>query len=222
MLAFNVIEDRAVARLGSLEALQGLMPAVRSESELIALPDRYFLSVMTRRIFQAGMRHSVINDRWPVFEEWFWSFEPEKLMLLSEEQLEKAMQNPALIRHWGKLRTIPTNAARMLDISRENDGFGRFLASWPDADLFGLWAYLKKHFERMGGHSGARFLRLAGRDTFQLTDDVITALIASDAIDDKPTRKPDRERVNAAFMEWQAQSGRPLAHISRILSLTVN
>ncbi|WP_148863059.1 DNA-3-methyladenine glycosylase I [Marinobacter fonticola] len=222
MLAFQVIEDRAAARVGGPEALAGLMPAVLSTQEVANRPDRELLSAMTRRIFQAGMKHSVINDRWPAFETYFWGFEPEKLMLLSEEQLEQAMQNRALIRHWGKLRTIPANAGEMHRISKAEGGFGQVIAAWPDSDLFGLWAWLGKRFQRMGGQSGARFLRLAGRDTFLLTDDVIAALIASDAVDGKPSRKADRQKVNDAFIEWQSQCGRPLAHISRILSMTVD
>lgn len=222
MLSFRVIEDRAAARVGGPDALRGKMPGVRNTAELAALPDRYFLSTMTRRIFQAGMRHSVIDQRWPVFEEWFWQFEPDKLMLLSEDQLEKAMQNPKLIRHWGKLRTIPVNAGTLKRLSERHGGFGRYLAQWPNSDMFGLWQALSRDFERMGGHSGARFLRLAGRDTFQLTDDVIAALKASDVIDDKPTRRADREKVSAAFVAWQAETGYPLAHLSRILSMTVD
>ncbi|BES71094.1 DNA-3-methyladenine glycosylase I [Marinobacter nanhaiticus D15-8W] len=222
MLAFQVIEDRAAARVGGPKGLESRMPNVRKKEEIAAMPDREFLSSMTRRIFQAGMKHSVSNDRWPRFEDYFWSFEPEKLMLLSEEQLEQAMQNPELIRHWGKLRTIPFNAGEMYRISRAEGGFGKVIADWDDGDLFGLWAWLGKRFQRMGGQSGARFLRLTGRDTFLLTDDVIAALVTSDAIDEKPTRKADKQRVNDVFLEWQAQSGRPLAHISRILSMTVD
>ncbi|WP_111496480.1 MULTISPECIES: DNA-3-methyladenine glycosylase I [Marinobacter] len=222
MLAFDVIHDRAAARAGGPSALAARMPPVRSAQELAGLPDRFYLSAMTRRIFQAGMKHSLINERWPVFEEWFWAFEPEKLMLLSEEQLESAMQNPKLIRHWGKLRTIPVNAGELHRVSQAEGGFGQFLAQWPDDDLFGLWRWLGKRFQRMGGHSGARFLRLVGRDTFLLTDDVLAALQASDVIDDKPTRKADRQRVNDAFVTWREQSGLPMAHISRILSMTVD
>ncbi|TBW59145.1 DNA-3-methyladenine glycosylase I [Marinobacter halodurans] len=222
MLAFQVIQDRAAARAGGARALAERMPAVRPPEALAALPDSYFLSVMTRRIFQAGMKHSVINDRWPAFEAWFWGFEPEKLMLLSEEQLESAMQNPELIRHWGKLRTIPVNAGELYRVSQAEGGFGRFLANWPDDDLFGLWAWLGRRFQRMGGQSGARFLRLAGRDTFLLTDDVIAALQASNVIDSKPTRKADRQAVNEAFVTWREQSGLPFAHISRMLSMTVD
>ncbi|MFE8071607.1 DNA-3-methyladenine glycosylase I [Marinobacteraceae bacterium S3BR75-40.1] len=220
-MRWQTIEDLALVQLGSTEALEARLPAVTAKTELARLPDRFFLSTMTRRIFQAGMTHRVINERWPFFEEYFWGFEPEKLALLSEDQLERAMQETRLIRHFGKLRTIPVNASIMLDVSRQAGGFGRWLADWPDEDIVGLWRTLAKQFERLGGQSGPRFLRLAGRDTFFLNNDVVAALINLEIIPDKPSGRKAQEAVNRHFVDWMAESGRPMAHLSRILSLTV-
>jgi len=222
MTAFAAIEQRVRERLGPDVSLESRLPGVLPASKLASRPDGYFLSAMSRRIFQAGMKHSVINDRWPFFEEWFWGFDPEKLVLLSEAQLEAAMQEPRLIRHWGKLRTIPVNASEMLLVSRQHGGFGRYLAQWPDEQIHELWRELARRFERLGGNSGPRFLRLAGRDTYLLTDDVIAALKALGVIDAKPTRKADRQRVTDQFMEWQAETGYPMAHLSRILSMNAD
>lgn len=220
MIDFLAIQSRVLEKLGEDE-LRDRLPPVMTSQVLADKPDRYFLSAMTRRIFQAGMKHSVINDRWPFFEEWFWGFDPHKLVLLSEAQLEAAMQEPRLIRHWGKLRTIPVNASVMLELSGQYQGFGRYLADWPDSDIHGLWRDLAKRFERLGGDSGPRFLRLAGRDTYLLTPDVIAALKALDVIDGKPTRKEDRQRVTDQFVAWKASTGYPMAHLSRILSMVV-
>jgi 3-methyladenine DNA glycosylase Tag len=221
MIPWSEIEGRAGEKLGSTKALEAQLPQVLSAEALAARPDSWFFSAMIRRIFQAGMQHRVINERWPAFEKYFWGFEPAKLMLLSEEQLEQAMQQPGLIRHWTKLRTIPVNAGVMADISKRHGGFGRWLVDWPDEDLVGLWRTLGKQFDRLGGMSGPRFLRLAGRDTFLLTDDVIQALQVYGVIDTKPTRKADLERINRQFVAWSGESRRPMAHISRILSHTV-
>lgn len=221
MTPWSEIEDRARDKAGGSAGLEAQLPQVLTRETLAKKPDSWFLSAMTRRVFQAGMQHRVINARWPEFERYFWGFEPDKLMLLSEEQLEKAMLEPGLIRHWTKLRTIPFNAGILADISKRHGGFGRWLAEWPDRDLVRLWRTLGQQFDRLGGMSGPRFLRLAGRDTFLLTDDVIQALKLYGVVDSKPTRKADLEHVNRQFLVWSEQSGRPLAHVSRILSQTV-
>ena len=220
MTPWSEIEARAVAKAGA-PTLEAQFAEVLDSETLAARPDSWFFSAMTRRIFQAGMQHRVINQRWPAFEAYFWGFEPQKLMLLSEEQLEKAMQQPSLIRHWAKLRTIPVNAGAMADLSKRHGGFGCWLATWPDSQLVDLWQSLAKQFERLGGMSGPRFLRLAGRDTFLLTDDVIQALTLYGVIDSKPTRKADLQRINQQFVAWSQESKRPMAHVSRILSHTV-
>jgi len=90
------------------------------------------------------------------------------------------------------------------------------------SDIIGLWQWLKKHGNQMGGMSGSRFLRLAGKDTFLLTNDVNAVLKSMDIIDKPPTAKRDLVRVQEAFNVWREQSGRPLAEISRIISFTVN
>lgn len=215
------IEQNAQQKLGGAEALALVLPPVLDRKQLEAKPDRWFLSAMTRRVFQAGMQHRVINERWPAFERYFWDFEPEKLMLLSEDQLERAMLEPGLIRHWGKLKTIPANAAVMVDLGRQAGGFGHWLGAWSDEQLVLLWRGLARQFVRLGGMSAPRFLRLAGRDTFLLTDDVIQALMLYGVVDDKPTRKADLERINQQFGAWCRESGRPMAHVSQILSHAV-
>lgn len=221
MTPWGEIEGSALDKLGGARALAEQLPEVLTLEQLQARPDSWYLSAMTRRIFQAGMQHRVINARWPAFERFFWAFDPEKLMLLREEQLEKAMLDPSLIRHWGKLRTIPANAAAMVDLSRQHVSFGRWLAGWPDEQLVELWRDLSKRFARLGGMSAQRFLRLAGRDTFLLTDDVVQALKRYGVVDDRPSRKADLARVNRQFVLWSAESGRPMAHVSRILSHAV-
>ena len=88
-------------------------------------------------------------------------------------------------------------------------------------DITGLWALLKKQGQQLGGKSGAYFLRQVGKDTFILTDDVVAALKAQGVIDKAPTAQRDLRKVQDCFNQWQEESGRPMAHISRLLSYTV-
>jgi 3-methyladenine DNA glycosylase Tag len=80
---------------------------------------------------------------------------------------------------------------------------------------------LKKQGAQLGGNSGPSFLRMVGKDTFLLTDDVVAALVAQGVVDKRPTAQRDLRAVQQAFNQWQQESGRPLCQISRLLSMTV-
>lgn len=213
--------DTAIKRVGSLQALEAQLPLHKSEEALIAMSDDRYLSLITQRVFRAGMRHSVIDARWPAFEESFWGFAPEKMILLNDEHFERFMQDKKLIRHLRKMRSIPVNAQMVLDISREYDGFGRFLAQWPSDDIISLWRTLQRRGTLLGGRSGASFLRMAGKDTFILTKYVIAALIAQGVIESAPTSQRALGKVQDAFNRLQQETGRPLCQLSAMLALSV-
>lgn len=212
----------ALRRRGSIQQLEDSLPQPLSEAELIAVPDDRYLSMMTRRIFRAGLRHAMVDARWPAFEEAFWGFDPDKMVLLSAEHIEQHMQNKALIRHLGKLRSIPHNAQLILDIRQEHGSFGRFLAQWPASDIVGLWQLLRKRGQQLGGYSTPGFLRMVGKDTFLITTDVVAALVAHGVIDRNPTSQGALRDVQAAFNDLHQQSGRPLCQLSAMLAWTVN
>ena len=119
------------------------------------------------------------------------------------------------------MKAIRDNAQMVLDISREHGGFGRFLGQWPDQDVAGLWRELSRRGKQLGGNSAPAFLRMVGRDTWYPTNDVRAALTARAIIDGKLTSQRDRRAAQAAFNQWQQESGWPQAHISRVLAMTV-
>ena len=86
--SFSVIHERALQRKGGEKALAEWMPKKPDHKKLATIGDDRCLSEMTRCVFQAGFVYRVINDKWPQFEEAFWKFDPEKLVLMSPEQLE--------------------------------------------------------------------------------------------------------------------------------------
>ncbi len=221
MNLYEEIYQRAARKFDSPQALEQVLPPVLSGAELASKSDSFYLSTMTRRIFQAGMTHSVINNKWAHFEKVFWGFDPEKVVLIDESFMEKAMQDKGLIRHWAKLQTIPVNGLEMKDLSRETNGFGRLLAEW-DEGLVALWKLIAKRFKRMGGQSSSYFLRMVGKDTFILTDDVVNQLRNLNVVDRRPTSKSELLSVELFFNDLQALSNRPLAHISKLLALSID
>ena len=219
MTPFAEILAQAEARAGGAEALAGRMPDVSPPEALRRITDDRYLSLMSRRVFRAGIRHAVVDDRWPAFEEVFRGFEPGAVRAMSDEELEGLMKDERLIRHWGKIRATRDNAAAMERVAEEFGCFGDWLADWPASDIVGLWAELAARFRQMGGNSAPRFLRMAGKDSFVLTPDVARGLNRAGAWEGKPSGKRARAAVQAAFNAWAEESGRPLSHISVTLAI---
>jgi 3-methyladenine DNA glycosylase Tag len=203
------------------ENIESLLPVPKTAEEMKQTPDDRILSDMVRRVFRAGLKHSLVDSKWPEFEKAFFGFDPEKISLMNDEQLENLMQNEKLIRHWGKIKSTRINAMLVHDKAQEHGSFANFIADWPADNIIGLWDLLKKQGNQLGGNSGPYFLRMIGKDTFILTDDVVAALKAQGIIEKKPTAKRDLQKVQDAFNQWQQESGRPLSQISRLLSYTV-
>jgi 3-methyladenine DNA glycosylase Tag len=222
MPAFAPILKRATKRAGGEAALEKLLPKPKSARQLKAVADDRYFSLMSLRVFQAGLKHSMVEAKWPAFEEVFLGFEPRRVAALPDEAIEKLMGDKRLIRHWGKLRATHHNAAAFVALSEGSGGFGAYLADWPGDDTVGLWRDITGRFKQLGGNSGPYFLRMAGKDTFLLTQDVVRALEKAGVCEGKPTSKAALKAVQAAFNAWAQESNRPLCQLSRLLALSVD
>jgi 3-methyladenine DNA glycosylase Tag len=219
--AFARIHKAALARVGDKE-LKSRLPAVKSPAALKRLPDDRYFSQMSLRIFHAGLRHSVADDKWPAFERAFRGFDPRRVRAMSDEEVEALMKDASLIRHLGKLRGVHANASSLIALAEEHGGMGAWLAGWPGDDVTRLWDALAKRFAQMGGNSAPRFLRMVGKDTFVLTPAVVKGLNQWDAFTGEPKTKPDRATVQAIFNGWAKETKLPLAHLSMILAASVD
>lgn len=217
------LEEYCLNRFGSRQALEARLPQPRPVEELRALSDDRYLSTIALRVFRAGLKHSVVDARWPAFEEVFFGFDPHKVVLMSAEHIERLMQDTRLIRHLAKLRSVPRNAQMVLDLSREYGSMGNLIADWPTQDIVGLWRLMAKRGNQLGGLSVPRFLRMVGKDTFVTTGDVLAALKGMGVLD-RPvaTSQRDLALVQEAFNRLSADSGRPLGQLSAMLAFTVN
>lgn len=222
IVPFEAIEERARERQGGAQALVARLPIPKSADELRQMSDDRYLSLMSLRIFRAGLKHSVVDGKWPAFEEVFFGFEPASIQAMPDEELEALLADRRLIRHWGKMKAVRHNAAAIRRLGTEKGGMGAYLADWPRDDVVGLWDDLAKRFSQMGGNSGPTFLRMAGKDTFILTDAVARALDHWDAFDGTPRSKADRRKVQDAFNHWRRESSRPLCQISMILAASID
>lgn len=221
MIAFAKIRKAAEKRLGRAE-LERRLPKVKSPAQLKKLGDDRYLSLMSLRIFRAGLRHDMVDAKWPAFETAFLGFEPRRVRAMSDEEVERLMGDQRLIRHLGKLKSVQANAAAMCDVAAGHGSFGAWLAAWPTSDVTGLWDALGKRFSQLGGNSGAYFLRMAGKDTFIPTPYVVMALNRWGALEGEPKGKAGRALLQAIFNAWAEATGLPLAHLSMTLAASVD
>ncbi len=222
MAEFQSIIEAARARAGGAAALEARLPQPKTDAALRALGDDRYLSLMSLRIFRAGLKHAMVDARWPAFEAAFEGFEPRRVQMLSDEDLDVLLTDRRLIRHAAKMHAVRANAVAICALAAETGSFGAYLADWPGAEVVGLWDDLARRLTQMGGNSGPYFLRMAGKDTFLLTGDVARALQHWGVVARTPKGKGDRRRVQAAFNGWTAETGRPLCQLSMILALSAD
>jgi 3-methyladenine DNA glycosylase Tag len=222
MEKFATIYQRARERRGGESALKKLLPPVRSARALAATGDDRYLSQMARCVFQAGFVWRVVDNKWDDFEDVFFGFPPDRILLLSPEQIDRFSQNPRIIRNRQKVISVQENARFIVEVAAECGSFGNFVSRWPARDLVGLFAYMKKHGSRLGGMTGQRVLRNMGKDTFIITGDVTRCLQRAGAdIKDSPGSKRELTVIQQTFNDWHEESGLPYSHISRICACSL-
>ena len=222
MRNFQKIRDRAAARKGGDDVLMSLLGAAPDNASLAKIPDDRILSAMAERIFSAGFVWSVIEQKWPGFEEAFLGFEPKRLLFQPDDFWHDLASDKRIVRNPQKIRSVRDNAAFVESVSREHGGFGKFLSQCPADDQIGLTAWLSSHGSRLGGNTGQYLLRWLEWDAFVVSTDMAAALRdAGLDISENPTSKKDLQKIQAQVNEWATSTGLPRKHISRILAMSI-
>ena len=222
MPSFDTIRARAAERKGGDAILATLLPKVPAPAELAQMPDDRMLAEMTRRIFCSGFVWSVIDKKWPSFEEAFLGFEPKRLLFQPDDFWGALTGDARIVRHPQKIMSVRSNAQFVTDIAAEHGSFAKFLADWPPQNQIGLMDLLAKRGARLGGHSGLYFLRFVGKDSFMLSRDIVACLRdAGVEIAEAPSSKKDLARIQAQFNEWAEETGLPYTHLSRICAMSI-
>ena len=158
--SFKSLYQRAADRKGgksALELLLGkrilgkkLLDDNAAEQSIAQLTDDRVLAAFTKQIFKSGFVWRVVENKWPDFEEHFFNFNIEKMLMMPEEMLERKAADPKIIRNYNKVKTIKANAQMIFDVTLDKKiSFAQFIHDWPSEDIIGLWSYLKKHGQRL-------------------------------------------------------------------------
>lgn len=216
---YSQVYDIACQRKGGAKSLEALLPKTASKQHLRQLGSDRYLAEFTRKIFQSGFVWRVVDKKWPKFEEVFWEFDIDRLLMMPDDMLERKATDKGIIRNLSKVKTIRDNALMIKEAERrEQRSFGDFIASWPDDDVTGLWRYLKKHGSRLGGNTGPYALRSLGVDTFLFTQDVEGFLRHHGIIDSGITTMRALNAAQHFFNQLRQESNRSLAELSRLVA----
>ncbi|MEZ5850914.1 MAG: DNA-3-methyladenine glycosylase I [Hyphomicrobiaceae bacterium] len=222
MIAFKTIRERAEKRKGGAAALKRLLPPKPDAKALAELGDDRVLAEMAKRVFCAGFAWSVIETKWPGFEEAFMGFEPGRLSLLPDDYWDGLLKDARIVRNGAKVMSVRANAAFVREIAKEHGSFGRMLAGWPSSNEVGLLEMLAKRGSRLGGNTGQMLLRFLGWDGFVTSRDVVACLRdAGLEISEDAKSKRDLAKVQAQFEAWARETKLPYVHLSRICALSI-
>ena len=125
-------------------------------------------------------------------------------------------------RNGAKVQAVIDNARFLVAWDGETQGGAcRTIAAWPVEDQAGLLALLTARGTRLGGTTAQRVCRMVGRDTYILSGDVMKRLRAEGIVTGAATSRTAMAKVQTAFNQWRAESGRPLTQLSQILALSI-
>jgi 3-methyladenine DNA glycosylase Tag len=222
LTSFQTIRARAEKRKGGAEALARLMPPAPDPKALRKLRDDRVLAEMARRVFSAAFAWSVIEAKWPSFEEAFLGFEPSRLAFEPDEFWHRLTMDARIVRNGAKIASVRDNARFVLDVAKAHGSFGTFLSTWPPSDEVGLLELMAKRGSRLGGASGQMLLRFLGYDAFVATKDVAACLRGAGLdIAEAPTSKRDLAKIQEQFNAWAKETGLPYRHMSLICAMSI-
>jgi 3-methyladenine DNA glycosylase Tag len=220
-MALEKVDDiyqRAAARKGGAAKLNLLLGEGKQDHLLSELGDDRILAEFTKKIFQSGFVWRVVENKWHNFEESFFNFNIEKILMMPEEMMERKATDPKIIRNFNKVKTIKANGQMIFEEHQNGHSFAEFIAQWPSDNIIGLWAHLKKYGQRLGGNTGPYALRNLGKDTFILSRDVEAYFRAHNIITGGIQTKSSLQAIQNTFNQWQEQCDLSLSQLSRLIA----
>ena len=106
------------------------------------------LEIITRAVFQAGVKWSQIAQHWPAYGEAFAQFDIAYVASLDALDVERVLEHPGVLRVPKKVKATVANAGVLLSIERQFGSFHDYVTSF--ADYATLAKDMKKRFTGIG------------------------------------------------------------------------
>ena len=94
--------------------------------------DRRWFEYIVLDAFQAGLSWKTVLHKREAFRKVFRGFDPAKVARMSEKAIEKARQNPAIIRNRLKILAAVNNAKAFLNLQKKHGSFDTFIWSFTN------------------------------------------------------------------------------------------
>ena len=107
-----------------------------------------YFEVMTRAVFQAGVRWSQIAEHWDAYRQAFAEFDPARVALYDDLDVERVLATAGILRMPKKVHAVIRNARAMLETEREFASLAAYLRSFDS--YAALAKDFKKRFSFMG------------------------------------------------------------------------
>ena len=120
-----------------------------------------YLEVISKAVFESGMRWSVVEAKWDGFREAFQAFDPEFVANLTPDDVDRLAADTRIIRNRRKIEATIHNANAILALDKRPGGFAKYLASFDDFESAS--AELRTQFKHFGVFGTYYFLYVVGR-----------------------------------------------------------
>lgn len=128
-----------------------------------AADDRDYFERLCLEIFQTGLNWRLILSKRPTLRAAFAQFDPQAVAAFGESDVERALADPGIIRHRGKVLAVVENARRFQALQRAHGSFAAFVQSFPPERTPDLLAALRHAFVFVGPSVARSFVEGFGR-----------------------------------------------------------
>jgi DNA-3-methyladenine glycosylase I len=94
--------------------------------------DHVWFEYLVLDAFQAGLSWRTVLYKRPAFRKVFHDFDPARVTLMGEEEIQSALANPGIIRNRLKIRAAVANAGAFLRLQERYGSFDAFIWSFTE------------------------------------------------------------------------------------------
>ncbi len=119
-----------------------------------------YLEIITRAVFQAGVRWSQIEKHWSEYQSGFAGFDVRKVAAFTAEDVDRLMEHPGIMHSRKKVEGTIRNAQTLIELDTTHKGTRNYLRSKGSYEE--LSKDIKKRFSFVGELSVYYFLFRVG------------------------------------------------------------